>query len=157
MSEKLDQHVALLEQAGFVAAAKDAKDSYERAGRLAQAYEHYRYVSQEKINDFNNKLYAETLRRTGKAGKDLVEHYDCLVFDAVDSYPGIPPMEVLESTRQAAGRGIFDTLEVAHVVSVREYKDPIIFGRVTGCTDRFFIAQWGDDVRITDLVGTSEG
>jgi hypothetical protein len=36
---------------------------------------------------------------------------------------------------------------------VKEVIDPIIFGKIDGCTDRFFIAQWDDDVKIEDIVG----
>ena len=58
---------------------------------------------------------------------------------------------------EAKARGIFDTFEVAQIDSVVEYKDPIVFGRIEGCGDRFFVAEWADDVSITDLIGDHEG
>lgn len=155
--QKLDEHVSLLEKAGFSAAAKTAKDNADRAGRMARAYEHYRYVSQETISKFQEKLKAETIRRTGKAGFDLYENYDQLVFEDSAAYSGLPPADVLESVSAAREIGVFDTFEVATVKSVREYHDPLVFGRISGCDDRFYIAQWGDDVKITDLLGEHDG
>ena len=32
-----------------------------------------------------------------------------------------------------------------------------LFGVVTGCDDRFFIAQWDDDVKIEDILQGDEG
>ena len=153
----LDEHVALLEKSGFTKAAEVAKENAKRAGKLARAYEHYRYVSQESIEAFQDKLYEETKKRTGKAGVDEYVTYDALVFDSVEEYPGIPPADVLGVVSTARSSGVFDDYEVAYVKSVRVYNDPIIFGRIKGCSDRFFIAQWGDDVKLTDLIGAHEG
>lgn len=151
----MTKHLELLEAAGFTAAATNAKVLVERAGRLAQAYEHYPYVSQEAIDKFNAKLKATSLTMTGKAGSNLRHHYDTLTFTEVKEYPSAPPAEVLGAVKEAQDRKIFDTLEVAHVVSVNEYKDPIVFGRIEGCGDRFFISQWGDDVSIEQLIGAT--
>ena len=53
--------------------------------------------------------------------------------------------------------GVFDTFEVAKIESTRVYRDPIVFGRISGCDDRFYIAQYDDDVKIEDLLGPNEG
>lgn len=51
----------------------------------------------------------------------------------------------------------FDTFEIAKIEAVEERKDPIVFGCITGCPDKFFIAQWDDDVKIEDILTESEG
>jgi hypothetical protein len=52
---------------------------------------------------------------------------------------------------------VFDTYEIAHIQSIVERKDPILFGCITGCADKFFIAQWDDDVKIEDIINENEG
>jgi len=154
---KLAEHAAMAAEAGFTAAAAQAEAVADRAGRLARAYEHYRFVKAEKIAEFNLRLYNETLRRTGQAGRNMNDHYDKLSFTPVEKYATLPPADVLAKVKEAAGARIFDTMEVAKIESVVEYKDPIVFGRIEGCTDRFFVAQWGSDVQITDLLGEHDG
>lgn len=68
---------------------------------------------------------------------------------AIKDYSGIPPLEVLETLKVHKDREIFDEFTVA---SVTEVKDPIIFGRFNGVKARFYIAQWGDDVCLDDLI-----
>lgn len=154
---QLDEHVQALMDAGFTEAAVQAAKKVALAGKLARAYEHYRFVSFEKISAFNERLYQQTLKRTGQAGSDLRHRYDTLRLRSVGEYPAIPPKDVLDKVKTAAKQGIFDSFEVADIESVVEYKDPIVFGLIEGCTDRFFIAQWGDDVQISDLIGANEG
>ena len=72
-------------------------------------------------------------------------------------YPSAPPQAVLDKVEEAQKVGCFDAFEVCKVESVREYKDPIVFGRITGCPDRFFIAQWDNDVKIEDILKENEG
>lgn len=77
-----------------------------------------------------------------------------LSFTLVEHYPEVPPAHVLDKMEEAIGRSCFDVFEVAHIVNV---KDPILFGRVQGCPDLFFIDQWDDDIRIEDILATNEG
>jgi hypothetical protein len=55
---------------------------------------------------------------------------------------------VLEKMREAKKCNCFDSFEIAKIESIEVKKDPILFGRVNECGDRFFIAQWDDDVTI---------
>ena len=34
---------------------------------------------------------------------------------------------------------------------IKEIKDPIVFGVINGCPDKFFISQWDDDIKIDDI------
>ena len=48
----------------------------------------------------------------------------------------------------------FDEFEIAYIAEV---KDPILFGIVKGCSTKFYVAQWDDDVRIEDILAPNEG
>lgn len=146
-----------LSAAGFTTAAKHVVHTAARLGRLARAYEHYRYVPEGAITEFKTLLKRVSLQRVGQPGFNLYEKYDTLRFTPIDAYKGVPPADVLEKVIHAKHQGIFDTFEVADIQSVVEYKDPIIFGLITGCPDRFFIAQWGDDVSISQIIGPAQG
>jgi len=134
-----------LERLGFTAAGAKVKELSLRKRKMAIAYEHYRFVRPEKIAAFNEKL----MRDTRKGGD-----YKTLAFTPVGQYAEVPPANVLDSLETAQGRQCFDTFEVAHIINV---KDPILFGRINGCSDRFFIDQWDDDVRIEDILKPNEG
>lgn len=134
-----------LERLGFKTASTKVKELSAKKRKMAIAYEHYRFVRPEKIEAFNRKLMA-------KRKKD--GSYDMLSFTPVENYSEVPPAPVLEAMEVAVDRKCFDKFEVAHIINV---KDPILFGRITGCPDRFFIGQWDDDVKIEDILKPNEG
>lgn len=105
------------------------------------AYKSYRYVTQEQIDDFNRKLRKETSYNGGRSWKELS-------FCNIENYDMVPPDEALDKLEVAQEKKVFDYFEVAYI---RNVEDPIIFGRINGCTDRFFIAQWDDDVSIDQI------
>ena len=150
-------NIELLEKLGFTQASKDLKVKEELKRKMTIAYEHFRYVRPEKIIVFNEKLKQETIKREGKKGANLYENYDKLAFTPIAQYGTIPPTEVLEKIEQAQKIGCFDEFEIAKIESVKEYKDPIVFGKITGCSDLFFIAQWDNDVKIEDILMPNEG
>lgn len=133
-----------LERLGFKIAATKVKEASVKKRKMAIAYEHYRFVRQEKIDAFNAKL-----RKQGSS-----YDYKTLAFTPVESYPEVPPADVLQKMETAVERKCFDQFEVAHIINV---KDPILFGRIKGCPDRFFIGQWDDDVKIEDILKPNEG
>ena len=134
-----------LEKTGFKAASKRVTELRERKRKLMIAYENYRFVRQEKIDAFNEKLR----KQKSKDGS-----YSLLDFSPIESYEGAPPESVLDALETAQARNCFDTFEVAYI---RRVKDPILFGRIKACPDRFFIAQWDDDVKIEDILKPHEG
>ncbi len=134
-----------LERLGFKAASTKVKELSIKQRKMAIAYEHYRFVRPEKITAFNEKLMKES-----RNGGD----YKMLSFTAVEQYPEVPPADVLDKMDAAVERKCFDSFEVAHIVNV---KDPILFGRIIGCSDRFYIAQWDDDIKIEDILKPNEG
>lgn len=133
-----------LRQLGFCKAADNLANLANKKRKLALAYEHFRFVRQEKIDAFNNKLRQ---KRSDNGWQELS-------FTSVENYEEIPPDHVLTNFSEAKKIGCFDSFEVAHIVRV---KDPILFGRVKNCSDRFFIDQWDDDVKIEDILMPNEG
>lgn len=153
MSEQAKEMATVerLGRLGFKKAHGIVQRLAEKKRKLAIAYEHFRFVKQEKVDDFNKKLRVKTEIRTGVMGSS----YQQLSFTPVENYEKVPPTEVLDALEQAQDLRCFDSFEVAHIVEVKE--DPILFGRINGCSDRFFISQWDQDVRIEDLLGKNEG
>lgn len=77
------------------------------------AYEHFRYLRQEKIDKFNDKL-----RREGSSVS-----YKRLKFVPISSYQQVPPEHVLASLEAAKKFECFVDFQVAFI---EEVKDPIL-------------------------------
>jgi hypothetical protein len=73
--------------------------------------------------------------------------------EGVHSYKGIPPLNVLKRLEEEKNRNFFDGFVIA---SYREatvrIPDPLLLGYIKGYDGRFFIAQWGDDVHLDDII-----
>jgi hypothetical protein len=67
----------------------------------------------------------------------------------VSQYKGIPPEPVLAKLAEERGKGIFQEY---HIASVEGIKDPLLLGIVKDCKDRFYLAQWGKDVALDDVI-----
>lgn len=141
-----------LEKLGFKKLSGDLQKAEESKRKMAVAYEHYRFVKPEKIVTFNERLRKETLKEHPNA-----YYYKKLVFIPLGEYDRLPESHVLDSLEEAQGRKCFDSFEVGKIDDVKEVKDPILFGRVAGCEDRFYIDQWDDDVKIEDILLPHEG
>ena len=142
-----------LQKLGLESAANKIKATKEFERRCAIAYEHFRFVTQENISNFNEKLKKETLKKDDSG----FQRYDQLQFISLRSYQEIPPVSVLEKLEEAKQKRCFDYFEIAKIQSVEVRPDPILFGRINGCPDRFYISQWNDDVRIEDILKENEG
>lgn len=114
---------------------------------MKKAYEKYLFVTQNTIDKFNEKLRKDTLIEDKSAYS-----FKRLVFISLDKYNQLPPDNVLEALENAQKDECFDTYEVAKIKWIKEVKDPILFGVIEGCSDKFFISQWDDDVKIEDLL-----
>lgn len=139
-----------LEKLGFTRAASELKLLAVKKRKLAIAYEHYRFVRPEKIEAFNAKLKAET--KTGK--EPFSAEWKTLEFTPVYNYESVPPDDAMAALETAQDYKCFDAYEIA---SIKKVKDPILFGRINDCPDRFFIAQWDNDVKIEDILMPNEG
>jgi len=124
-----------------------ASDKVGSARKMQLAYKNYLFVSAEKIASFNQKLREDTLKEDKRAYT-----FKRLNFIPLRQYQEVPPVHVLDALEKAQELGCFDTFEVAKIEWVEEVKDPILFGRIYGCGDYFFISQWDDDVKFEDIL-----
>lgn len=141
-----------LEKLGLTAAAKILDQTRSMQERMTVAYDAFRFVEPAQIQAFNDKLREDTWHEDKSA-----RSYKTLAFTPLMDYGKIPPEAALVALESAMDLGCFDTFEVATIEWVRIVKDPIIFGRIHGCEDRFFICQWDDDVKIEDILQGDEG
>lgn len=141
-----------LQKLGFKKAVNKVQELKELKRKMVIAYEHFRYVKPEKIDAFNEKLEAETTKED-----KYRTTYKKLNFIGLDDYEEVPPLDVLNKMEEAQALGCFDYFEIAKIQDVVVVKDPIVFGRINKCPDRFFVAQWDDDVSISDLLKENEG
>lgn len=82
---------------------------------------------------------------------------DTLIFMKLADYPEVPPPDCLLDLKKAKDMQCFDEFEVAKVETIESRPDPIIFGLINGCQDKFFITQWDDDVSIEEILKKNEG
>ena len=140
-----------LKELGFDTAAKKVHDSQELLAKMSTAYANFDHVTEENIQKFQEKVKKETV----KDHKGYIT-YNHLAFHDIKNYQEVPPADVLTKLREAKQVGCFDYFEIAKIESVKEVKDPILFGRIKGCGDYFFIAQWMDDVTIEAIKAASK-
>jgi hypothetical protein len=115
--------------------------------KLKVAYARYGFIKTDQVEAFQRKLGIEKSKRAG--------YYKKLSFTSLERYDrDVPPMDVLKKIEEAKAVGCFDSFEIAYIEEVK--KDPIVFGRIDGCTDRFFIAQWDNDVSIEQIIMAAE-
>jgi hypothetical protein len=145
-----------LKELGFTTAALTITRQREMARKLRIAFEHFRVVTPDIVRGFQHELYRRTKRQIGGPYSDVT--YDQLAFTEISQYPNVPPQGVLNKVKEAKDLGCFDYFEVATIQSVRVIPDPIIFGRISGSDNRYYIAQWDNDVKIEDILrGEEEG
>lgn len=131
------EKVKLLKELGLNAISE--KLLRKKAGKdmLVKAVSDYRYATKEDLDDFN---------------KEMKKFNRELVVVEMKNYDKLPPDDVLEELQKARGKACFNTFHIAYIQKV---KDPILFGKIDGFNELFFfIAQWGDDVKIEDIIGT---
>lgn len=116
--------------------------------KLDIAYKNYQLIATDEIiSEFNEKLKKETLK------EDKYSYsYKHLLFTPLEEYQKVPPDFVLERIIKAKQLECFDSFEVCTIGWHKEIKDPIVFGIIKGCSDKFFISQWDDDITITELL-----
>lgn len=152
----------LLKELGMTKASSVLEKKIDKQRKLFAAYQNYQFVSVEAVETFNKKLREKTEVIYDKNTKEIRKKvdpkkwneivYDKLVFSKLSEYKDVPPVDVLQKVKEAADRKCFDSFEVAKIESVKEVVDPIIFGNIEGCSDKFFIAQWDEDVKFEDIL-----
>jgi len=152
----------LLKEIGMSKASDGLEKKIELRSKLFTAYQNFQFICKEAVDRFNKNLREKTEVIYDKKTKEVRKKvdpkkwnevvYDKLVFSKLSDYPYVPPADVLMKVKDAMDKKCFDTFEVAKIESVVEIIDPIIFGKIDGCTDLFFIAQWDEDVKFEDLM-----
>lgn len=145
--------VTELREVGMEEAANQLEKKMVLAKKMMVAYEHFRFVTPEVLTRFKDALKEKTFTKD----KNGYQRYDTLKFEELKRYSKVPPKTVLESIKTAMDKKCFDKFEVASVETVEVRPDPIVFGVIDGCQDKFFIDQWDNDVRIEDILKESEG
>lgn len=143
-----------LKELGLDAAANNLQGKLALKAKLLIAYEHYRFVEPHIFDRFGEELRKKT-HRVDEYGRN--RRYDTLAFIPLNDYNEIPPPDCLMDLKAARDHKCFDHFEVAKIETVEVRPDPIIFGCIDGCRDKFFITQWDDDVKIEDILKESEG
>ena len=151
MQHAVAEKVAYLKSLGLTMVAEIIEDTVSLTDKLHEAYARYRYLTPSAIERFQRKLAAETQIDHG------VTTYTRLRFTRLESYPKLPPDEVLVAVEQAKRSQCFDYFEVADLETVTQVPDPLLLGCITNCADKFFITQWDQDVTIQDLLQGDEG
>ena len=146
-----------LEQLGLTKVATAIREELSIRQKLAIAYQHYRYVTAEKIAAFDAKLAAETRTDEGSNQWGMIYSYKRTKLTPLQDYTKLPPDSVLDALETAQGRGCFDQYQVMTIEYHKIVPDPILFGRVNDCSDLFYVAQWDDDVKIEDILKDHEG
>ena len=67
----------------------------------------------------------------------------------IADYEAIPPAPALKALAAAQEKEIFDYFTIASVSAV---KDPLLLGRIEGRPERWYLAAWGDDVSLDDVI-----
>lgn len=87
-----------------------------------------------------------TKLRSSKDAVPILKQY----YSRLKNYGQLPPDHVLSSLKKAKVKRCFDSFAIAHIEKV---KDPILFGLIKDFpTLYFYIDQWGDDVKIEDIL-----
>lgn len=134
---KKDDKIALLAELGMEKAAEKLLRKKFGKTKLMKAVNDYRYATGEDLDEFNKEMK--------QYGKELV-------VVKIKDYDKIPPDDVLADLMTAKEKKCFDSF---HVAFIRKVKDPILFGKIDDFKNLYFyIAQWGDDVKIEDIIGT---
>jgi len=143
---------AELRELGLTEAANKMKRQRELARKLRIAFEHFRVVTPEQVTRFQSELLEKRTR--GAYGS---YSYQSLKFTALEAYPNVPPAEVLQKIRGAKELKCFDRFEVLTLETVEVIPDPVVFGIIDGCDNKYFVAQWDDDVKIEQILREHEG
>lgn len=67
----------------------------------------------------------------------------------IENYNALPPEPVLNRLKDDQVLKCFDYYTIA---SVNEVRDPLLLGRINESNDRYFVAQWGEDVSLDDVI-----
>lgn len=108
-------------------------------------------LENQPANDLNYLSHAEMISKTCFSGNVGFDRVGKFVWSEVPvgNYKGVPPDSAINKLIEVRAKNIFDEFTVASVSNV---PDPLLLGRLSGTSDRFFLHQWGDDVCLDDII-----
>ena len=96
----------------------------------------------------------------------ISERYEKLILTDLKEYKDAPPMDCLLDLKRAKdmeyeGKKVFDRFEIGQIkeeIKANPKIDPVVFGIIDGCIDKFCITQWDDDVSFEQIkeMGSNE-
>lgn len=107
-----------------------------------------RQETPQEYTSYDTTYYDVPTMHSGISAEGTIGHFRWIELHTKD-YEKIPPKEVLTRLKEVQEMEVFDNFTVAEVNQV---KDPLLLGRIRGSKDRYFIAQWGDDVSLDDVI-----
>ena len=83
---------------------------------------------------------------------DDVEFTYTLLEIPIENYSKLIPENCVDSIVKAKDTNFFDRFTVASPHCNTTKKDPVVFGRINGNPNRFYICQWDNDITLDDLL-----
>lgn len=100
----------------------------------------------EQVSDYNSKRYLKETPLKKYVGQNVGQLEGQKISEAD---LGLPPQDVLDKLKVARDSKLFDDYAVLHIEYV---PDPILCGKIKESEDLYFIAEWGEDVKLSDIV-----
>lgn len=111
-------------------------------------YHFYRSISQHRPEDMQVSVWARGQKWCSPEIHYAIEWRET----DIGEYLRVPPQEVFDRLIKAKDSKIFDYYRVCTVSEVFQVKDPILVGRINGDSNRYFIAQWDNDLLLDNLI-----
>lgn len=138
--DKISVHVSKLEKLGLVKAAEKLRTEHSLLWNdMVIASYGYKKLPKGKVDE-----YAKKLGWDGSASSNVK-----LEITPLAQYEGTPPAEALTRLEEAQGRKLFDSFAI---MWVKRVPDPILVGQIKESKDYYFIAEWGDDVSVDQIM-----
>lgn len=102
----------------------------------------------QRYSDLDTISYAADTCHRGVNDAGTIGRYEWTETRA-EKYEGIPPKDVVTKLRETKEKKLFDYFTIA---TVNDVHDPLLLGRIEGSASRYFVAQWGNDVTLDDII-----
>lgn len=148
---------------GFIVIKEDKIRSYLQQLVKDDVRSSERFVEFDERSFVNDDKTRETLWCVGELKAPSMWFYNperdrfrtdgfAWVEEKVEEYDGVPPSYVYEKLIKAKEAKVFDYFTVATIKRNIKLPDPLLLGRIKGDDNRYFIAQWDDDIHLDNLI-----
>lgn len=134
---------------GLIKIAEDLEAKANKAWKEMEiSLAGYSRINRSELEKFKKEL-SDISDYTSKRELQETLLKDYIGQDGEKTKLAVPPADVLEKLKVARESKLFDDYSVLHIKYV---PDPILCGKIAESDDLYFIAEWGDDVKLTDIV-----